>query len=118
MASASSDGAGTGHAMGFGGRAPPSEEDAAMEPAEGEVPLLGPSTGDDPDIPVLKMGETLRLETMGPIIINHDGTTKTIDNWSKMTPAEQETTQRVIAARNKKRIAALEKEAAERGEEL
>jgi hypothetical protein len=37
-----------------------------------EVPRLGPS---DPNknLPTFKLGETIRLEEMGPIIINTDG---------------------------------------------
>jgi len=39
--------------------------------------------------------------------VNTDGTLSRIANWNKMTEVEQQHTQRVIAARNKQRIAAL-----------
>ena len=39
----------------------------------GEIPLL-PAADPNSDIPRLNLGETIKFETMGPIIINLDGT--------------------------------------------
>ena len=64
-------------------------------------------------------GEPLRLDTLGPIIINTDGTTSRISNWTQMTEMEQERALRLIARRNKKRREKLkreEKEAREKAE--
>jgi len=52
-------------------------------------------------------GEALKLDDLGPIIINTDGTTRRISNWSEMTKQEQESSWRMISARNKKRIEEL-----------
>lgn len=55
------------------------------------------------DIPVLKLGETISFEEMGPIILNSDGTTRRISNWDQMTKQEQEATWRRIKKRNEER---------------
>eukprot|EP00948_MAST-09A_sp_MAST-9A-sp1_P002282 g2282.t1 len=47
--------------------------------------------------------ESVKLDHLGPIVINADGTTSRIANWSKLTPKEQEVTRRRIAKRNKQR---------------
>ena len=49
------------------------------------------------------MGETLRFEEMGPIIINVDGSTRRIDNWDQMTDQEREVAWRRISKRNAER---------------
>ena len=67
-----------------------------------EIPQL-PASDPNADIPVLKMGETLRFEEMGPIIINVDGSTRRIDNWDQMTDQEREVAWRRISKRNAER---------------
>jgi len=47
---------------------------------------------------------------MGPIIINADGTTRSIDNWDQMTKNEQEVAWRRISKRNEQRRKALLKQ--------
>ena len=69
-----------------------------------ELPRLPPVDPNSTEkIRTLKFGETLRLEDMGPIIINTDGTTRRIDNWKEMTKHEQEVTWRRIKKRNEER---------------
>jgi hypothetical protein len=48
-----------------------------------------------------------KLDSLGPIVLNVDGTMSRIQNWSAMTDAEKESAFRLIAARNKKRKEAL-----------
>ena len=57
----------------------------------------------------ITLGETVSLEELGPIIINADGTTRRITNWLDLNKVEQETSWRVISARNLKRLKALQK---------
>ena len=59
------------------------------------------------NITTLKVGEAVQLDELGPIIINTDGTTTKISNWSNMTQQERDTAIRLIAARNKKRVEIL-----------
>ena len=51
----------------------------------------------------------IKLDELGPIIVNLDGTLSRIPNWHEMTEGEQQKTLRLIAIRNKKRITDLEK---------
>ena len=51
-------------------------------------------------------GASLKMDRLGPIVLNTDGSTSRISNWHEMTSEEQENTMRLIARRNKKRIEA------------
>lgn len=50
----------------------------------------------------------IKLEDLGPIIVNTDGTLGRIPNWMEMTVEEKATTKRLISSRNKKRLMALQ----------
>ena len=47
------------------------------------------------------------LYLVGPIIVNTDGTTRRIANWDTLSKQEQESSWRLISARNKQRIERL-----------
>ena len=54
----------------------PNAVDGMSNPND-EVHLLPPPSNDnDPSIPTIKLGETIRFEQYGPIILNSDGTTR------------------------------------------
>jgi len=46
----------------------------------------------------------VKLDALGPMVVNSDGTLSRIANWDGMTEAERERTLRVLSARNKIRI--------------
>ena len=50
----------------------------------------------------------VKLDHLGPIIINSDGTLSRIPNWDLLSDNERSKTLRLIAARNTKRKALLE----------
>jgi len=78
-------------------------------PAPEAVTEMGPSG----EVPTLTVGGApFKMDALGPIVVNSDGSTSRIANWHDMTPAEQEKTTRLIARRNKKR---MEGEGAESG---
>jgi hypothetical protein len=53
-------------------------------------------------------GETeVKLDHLGPMVVNVDGTLSQIGNWVQMTDSEKENTMRIIGKRNQKRLAAL-----------
>ncbi len=58
---------------------------------------------------IIKIGETLKLSELGPMIINKDGSASRITNWDKMSQREQTTAWKLIGERNKKRITDLER---------
>lgn len=84
-----------------------------------------PTTGTMTDIPVLepgnegaaddtsdggervrqiKFGETVKLDDIGPIIVNEDCSMRRIANWDTLTERERNGVQRRIAARNRGRL--------------
>lgn len=48
-------------------------------------------------------GASVKLQQLGPVVINSDGTMSRINNWHEMTEAEQITTKRILAKRNANR---------------
>jgi hypothetical protein len=58
----------------------------------------------------LKLGDAMKLDHLGPMIVTSEGQLRRIANWDKMSKAEQDVAWRRISARNKERIAALRAE--------
>jgi hypothetical protein len=84
------------------------------ESNEKEIPLLPlPKAEKEGETRQLPLGGTVKMDYLGPMIINTDGTVRRIANWQTMTPAEQANTVRLITARNKRRLEALKQQAAE-----
>jgi len=106
------------------GAAQDEQADNGAEWSEAEL-LLPLPPEDDKALPheqqqQWRLGETLSLDELGPIIINQDGTTRRIANWPQLTKYEQERTLVRIAKRNQERLAALNRGAGDgtREEEL
>ncbi len=55
-------------------------------------------------------GGSTSLDSLGPVIVNKDGSLARIANWQSLTAEEQAATKRLIGAQNKKRMAALKVE--------
>lgn len=58
-------------------------------------------------------GSTVRLDSLGPMVVNVDGTLSRISNWDAMSEIEQKNTLRVLGKRNKQRLEALKSREAE-----
>mmetsp|Transcript_17977 Transcript_17977/g.48890 ORF Transcript_17977/g.48890 Transcript_17977/m.48890 type:complete len:152 (-) Transcript_17977:347-802(-) len=69
------------------------------------LPPVDPST--EGQIPSIRLGESIRFEQWGPIILNSDGTTRRIANWDQLTEHEKKVTWRRISKRNEERRLAL-----------
>lgn len=67
-------------------------------PGEGEAIQLDMSSG----------GDTVRLDSLGPMVVNKDGSISRIGNWDQMTEMEQKNTLRIVGKRNKSRMEALQ----------
>jgi hypothetical protein len=52
-------------------------------------------------------GDGVKLDHLGPLIVNADGTLSRIGNWAQMTEIEQRNTLRVLGKRNKERMERL-----------
>ena len=90
---------------------PPQQQlpaDKDQTSGKGEELLGLPAADPDANIPSLQVGESLKLESVGPVIINSDGTTRTIANWNTLSEREKEVTWRRIKKRNAERRAVLE----------
>lgn len=52
----------------------------------------------------IKFGETVKLDDIGPIIVNEDCSMRRIANWGTLTERERKGVQKRIAARNRGRL--------------
>ncbi|KAI4599156.1 hypothetical protein KJ359_002115 [Pestalotiopsis sp. 9143b] len=81
-------------------------------------PLPLPEPGQDGDNKTISLdvgGEGVRLDHMGPLVVNTDGTMSRISNWAEMSDIERDNTLRILGKRNQQRLKKLReaKEAAE-----
>ncbi|KAG4301376.1 hypothetical protein PCANB_002232 [Pneumocystis canis] len=53
---------------------------------------------------------TLRLDQLGPVVINSDGTLARIENWLSLTDIEKRRIERVLVQRNQERLKKLQKQ--------
>lgn len=62
-------------------------------------------------------GSTVKLDHLGPLVVNQDGTVSRISNWAQMTEQEKKGTLRILGKRNKQRLDALKAANAAKGGE-
>jgi hypothetical protein len=60
-------------------------------------------------------GEGVKLDRLGPLVINKDGTMSRIANWDKMAEIEKQNTLRILGKRNQLRMESLRGEGDEAG---
>jgi hypothetical protein len=88
-------------------------------PQEKEKELLAlPASSNDPKTTELDMstGEAaVKLDHLGPMVVNVDGTLSRISNWEGMADIEKKNTLRIIAKRNQARLEALKRGREEEG---
>eukprot|EP01040_Poterioochromonas_malhamensis_P012021 gene12021-13129_t len=77
------------------------------EQGEKEIPQLPSPRENGGEYKEFKLGETMTMDELGPMIITPEGYVRRIANWANMTKAEQAVAWRRISARNKQRIEAL-----------
>ncbi|KAM0200151.1 hypothetical protein ACHAPA_010355 [Fusarium lateritium] len=65
----------------------------------------------------LRVGESVRLDAMGPLVVNTDGTMGRIGNWTGMTEGEKAQTLKLLGRRNKQRLDAIKAKKAEEEEQ-
>ncbi|KAI0385523.1 hypothetical protein F5Y04DRAFT_187187 [Hypomontagnella monticulosa] len=75
-------------------------------PQKTPLPLPEPDrSGDTTQLPV--GGEGVKLDHLGPLVVNEDGTMSRIANWAEMAEIEKQNTLRILGKRNKARLDAL-----------
>lgn len=63
-------------------------------------------SGSTPNLDV-GSGQTISLDSLGPMVVNVDGTFSRITNWEEMTEPEKKNMLRLIGKRNQKRLEVL-----------
>ncbi|KAF2214491.1 hypothetical protein CERZMDRAFT_37549 [Cercospora zeae-maydis SCOH1-5] len=73
--------------------------------------LPAPPTKDDATKLDLSDGaDSVKLDHLGPLVVNKDGTLSRISNWEAMTEQEKKATLRILGKRNQLRTDALRAE--------
>eukprot|EP00455_Lapot_gusevi_P052188 TRINITY_DN7923_c0_g1_i4.p1 TRINITY_DN7923_c0_g1~~TRINITY_DN7923_c0_g1_i4.p1 ORF type:complete len:135 (+),score=40.13 TRINITY_DN7923_c0_g1_i4:62-406(+) len=75
--------------------------------------VLGLEHKPNSDAQQMDLGNSMKFDHLGPIIVNADGTMSRIANWDTLSPQEQATTFRLISARNAQRLKALREQEAQ-----
>lgn len=79
---------------------PSQSQNTLPAPGESSTPTTLDVSGD---------GTTVKLDHLGPLVVNVDGTMSRIGNWSEMAEIERQNTVRIIGRRNKQRLEVLRK---------
>ncbi|KAJ4254845.1 hypothetical protein NW762_009643 [Fusarium torreyae] len=82
-------------------------------PAPDQDTAAASSSNRGDDVTALRVGESVRLDALGPLIVNTDGTMGRVGNWTGMTENEKQQTLKLLARRNKQRLEALRAKNAE-----
>ncbi|KAE8827838.1 hypothetical protein HRS9122_09819 [Pyrenophora teres f. teres] len=97
---------------------PPPQQQQQQEPQDtseshAPLPLPAPPTDLDPST-TTKLdvgGQAVKLDKLGPLVVNKDGTLSRIANWDQMADIEKANTLRVLGKRNMLRREDLERKA-------
>jgi len=88
-------------------------QEPEQESTEHKEPLPLPAPTSKTEEPARQLnvgGDALKLDDLGPMVVNSDGTLSRIHNWAEMTPLERERTVRILGKRNMLRREALGRE--------
>jgi hypothetical protein len=86
---------------------PQNSQDAeTSETNKNPLPLPAP-TGEDGVTQVNVGGQAVKLDHLGPLVVNKDGTLSRISNWEQMADIEKQNTLRILVKRNQVRTEAL-----------
>lgn len=87
----------------------PSEQPSSSPPKE---PLALPEISSNSTQLDMSNGDTsVKLDHLGPMVVNVDGTLSRIANWEAMAEIEKNATIRIIGKRNRERLEVLKTEA-------
>lgn len=72
------------------------------------LPLSAPTTDSiTTTIDMSNGGNTVKLDHLGPLVVNKDGTLSRIANWETMAEIERQNTLRILGKRNQLRMEGL-----------
>jgi hypothetical protein len=78
--------------------------------SEQVLPLPEPSAGSTAMKLDVSSGQGVKLDHLGPMVVNRDGTLSRVANWEQMSEVERQNTLRILGKRNQMRIATLKAE--------
>lgn len=99
------------------GSCPVSSTSAPTEKQPQPPALPEPPKGDEPVTNLSVGGEGVKLDHLGPLVVNQDGTLSRISNWDAMSEIERQNTLRILGKRNQLRLKKLRDTAGVGGEE-
>jgi len=74
------------------------------------LPLPEPAPGSRAVELDVGSGQSVKLDHLGPMVVNRDGTLSRVANWEQMADIERQNTLRILGKRNQLRMAALRAE--------
>jgi hypothetical protein len=93
----------------------PATADAKLKPS---TPLALPGIGEGTTtLDVSNGGTVVKLEHLGPMVVNEDGTLSRITNWDDMSELEKKNTLRIIGKRNVRRMEDLREKERQDGDD-
>jgi len=69
--------------------------------------LPAPSASSETQKLDVNSGQTIKLDSLGPIVVNADGSMRRISNWDTMAQIERDNVMRILPKRNQERLARL-----------
>ncbi|RKP05753.1 hypothetical protein THASP1DRAFT_19390 [Thamnocephalis sphaerospora] len=80
-------------------------QDASTMSANQDQPLALPENASSSEVDAA--GDVVRLDSLGPVVVNEDGTISRINNWHEMADVEKRILERVLLKRNRERLERL-----------
>ncbi|KAJ4363184.1 hypothetical protein N0V83_010304 [Neocucurbitaria cava] len=88
----------------------PNQPSTSSGSSQQPLPLPEPSSSQEETTKVDINGEGVKLDHLGPLVVNKDGTLSRITNWATMAEIERQNTLRILGKRNQLRRESLKKE--------
>lgn len=79
------------------------EQEGGKTSPKQPLPLPEPGLDSTTKLDMSSGGGTVKLDHLGPLVVNKDGTLSRIANWEQMTDLERQNTLRILGKRNQLR---------------
>ncbi|EAW10089.1 uncharacterized protein ACLA_045540 [Aspergillus clavatus NRRL 1] len=86
------------------------EQEREQERNQNPPPLALPDVSSAEQVTQIDLSagdSTVKLDALGPLVVNQDGSLSRIGNWAQMTEVEKRNTLRILGKRNQARLKAL-----------
>lgn len=81
--------------------------DETERPLDQPLPLPEPPADSKATELNVSTGQAVKLDHLGPMVVNRDGTLSRIGNWAEMSEIERQNTLRILGKRNQLRMETL-----------